>query len=343
MEHAQAGGRTLEAAMEGQRSFLPMSGMDLPRFAGIPTFMRLPHLALEDAAEVEIALVGVPWDGGTTNRPGARHGPRQLRDLSTMIRVLNQASGLRPFHTARCADLGDAPVNPADVQDSLGRITGFFRQLHERNIVPMAAGGDHLISLPALRGINPGEPVGMIHFDAHTDFYDRYFGGYTYTHGTPFRRAAEEGLLDPKRVAQIGIRGSAYDGEDVAWARAHGVRIVMIEELMDRGPEAVMEEARAIVGDRPTYVSFDIDGIDPSMAPGTGTPEIGGFTTHQAQRMIRRLHGLNLIGADLVEVSPPFDPSGGTAWVGVNIMFELLCVLADAVMRRREANRPQAS
>lgn len=174
----------------------------------------------------------------------------------------------------------------------------------------------------------------MVHFDAHTDLYDAYFGGYRYTHGTPFRRACEEGLLDPKRIVQIGIRGTAYDGLDVEWGRANGVRIVMIEELLDRGVDAVMAEARSIVGDQPTYVSFDIDGIDPSMASGTGTPEIGGFTTHQAQRMVRLLQGLNLIGADLVEVSPPFDPSGQTAWVGVNIMFELLCVLADVIGRQ---------
>ena len=157
----------------------------------------------------------------------------------------------------------------------------------------------------------------MIHFDAHTDFYDTYFGGFRFTHGTPFRRAAEEGLIDTSRVVQIGIRGTAYDGEDVEWARAHGVRIFMIEEVMDRGPDAVMAEAREIVGDQLCYVSFDIDGIDPSQAPGTGTPEIGGFSTHTAQRMVRKLQGLNLIGADLVEVSPPFDPSGMTAWVGV--------------------------
>ena len=323
--------------MSDLEAYLPLSGMDTPRFAGIATFMRLRQVALEDADDVEIGLVGVPWDGGTTTRPGARHGPRQLRDLSTMIRLVNQATGLRPFHTARCADLGDASVNPADLQDSLQRIGGFFTRLRAKGITPMVAGGDHLISLPVLRGLFQGEPFGMIHFDAHTDFYDKYFGGYTLTHGTPFRRAAEEGLLDPRRVVQIGIRGTAYDGEDVAWARAQGVRIVMIEELMDRGPDSIMDEARAIVGDRPTYVSFDIDGIDPSQAPGTGTPEIGGFSTHQAQRMIRRLQGLDLVGADLVEVSPPLDATGGTAWVGVSMMFELLCELADAVARRREA------
>ncbi len=318
------------------RNFLPQSSMDTPRFAGVATFMRLPHLTLEEAAEVEIGLVGVPWDGGTTNRAGARHGPRQLRDLSTMIRMLNQATGVRPFHTARCGDLGDAPVNPADVADTLTRVADFFGRLRAAGILPLTAGGDHLISLPVLRGlVGDSGPVAMIHFDAHTDFYDSYFGGFRFTHGTPFRRAAEEGLLDTSRVVQIGIRGTAYDGEDVEWARAHGVRIVMIEELMDRGPEEVMAEARAIVGDHPCYVSFDIDAIDPSQAPGTGTPEIGGLTTHQAQRMIRRLQGLRLIGADLVEVSPPFDPSGMTAWVGVNLMFELLCVLADSVARHR--------
>ena len=325
------------------RSFLPLSGMDLPRFAGIPTFMRLPHVPLQEADDVQIGLVGVPWDGGTTNRAGPRHGPRQLRDASTMIRLMNQATSIRPFHTARCADLGDCPVNPADLQDSLARISGFFGRLRAKGIVPLTAGGDHLISLPVLRGIvGHGASLAMIHFDAHTDFYDSYFGGFRFTRGTPFRRAAEEGLIDTARVVQIGIRGTAYDGEDVVWARQHGVRVVMIEELMDRGPDAVMAEARRIVGGQLCYVSFDIDGIDPAYAPGTGTPEIGGFTTHQAQRMIRQLQGLNLVGADLVEVSPPFDPSGMTAWVGVNIMFELLCVLADAVARRAAAT-PSAS
>ena len=315
------------------RTWLPLSGMELPRYAGIPTFMRLPHLPPEEADEVQIGLIGVPWDGGTTNRPGPRHGPRQLRDASTMVRLFNQATGARPFHQARCADLGDSPVNPVDVADSLNRITAFYERIRDRRILPMTAGGDHLVSLPILRALAHERPVGMIHFDSHTDFYDSYFGGFRYTHGTPFRRAAEEGLLDCTKVVQIGIRGTAYDGEDVEWARAKGVRIVMIEELMERGVEPVMAEARAIVGDTPCYISFDIDGIDPSQAPGTGTPEIGGFSTHQAQLMVRKLMGLNAVGADLVEVSPPFDPSGLTAWVGVNIMFELLCVLADRVGR----------
>ncbi|MGF1474841.1 MAG: agmatinase [Geminicoccaceae bacterium] len=318
--------------------FLPQSGMELPRFAGVPSFMRLPQIPIDQADEVEIGLVGVPWDGGTTNRPGARHGPRQLRDLSTMVRLANQATGAKPFHTARCADLGDAPVNPANLEDALTRIGGFYAKMRTKKIRPMTAGGDHLVSLPVLRGLvgasdaNPARgPVGMIHIDAHTDLYNEYFGGQRYTHGTPFRRAIEESLLDPKRMVQIGLRGTAYDMEDVAFGREAGVRLIFIEELFDRGVTEVMAEARAIVGEGETYLSFDIDAIDPSQAPGTGTPEVGGIFVHDAQRMIRALDGLNLIGADLVEVSPPFDPSGGTAWVAVNLMFEILCVLANAV------------
>lgn len=322
--------------------FQPVSGAELPRFAGIPTFMRLPAVPPDAARadEVEIGIVGAPWDGGTTNRPGARHGPRQMRDLSTMIRAVNPASRVNPFALANCADLGDVPPNPADLQDSLARFTGFYGRLKQRGIVPLTVGGDHLISLPALRGLAADGPLGMIHFDAHTDLYDTYFGGFRYTHGTPFRRAIEEGLLDPSRVVQIGIRGTMYDGADIEWGRAQGVRIVPIEEFMERGPAHVMDEAREIVGRAPTYVSFDIDFIDPAYAPGTGTPEIGGPTSFQAQQVVRRLAGLDVVGADLVEVSPPFDPSGGTAWLGVSILFELLCVMAVAVAERRAAEVP---
>ena len=205
-----------------------------------------------------------------------------------------------------------------------------------RRITPLTAGGDHLVSLPVLRALVKAGPLGMVHFDSHTDLFNDYFGGFRYTHGTPFRRAIEEGLLDPRRIVQIGIRGTGYDGEDIAFAKSAGVRIVRIEELMERGPHAVMDEARTIIGERPVYVSFDIDGIDPAFAPGTGTPEIGGFTTFDAQQMVRRLEGLDIVGADLVEVAPPFDTSGNTAWVGVSIMFELLCAMAPAVARRRD-------
>ena len=320
------------------RNFLPVSGLESPRFAGVPTFMRLPAIdpTGPELKDVAIGFVGVPWDGGTTNRPGARHGPRQLRDLSTMIRRVHPVSGLDPFTVVNCADLGDVPVNPADLQDTLKRVTAFYDVLVKAGIAPVTAGGDHLVSLPVLRSLAKKQPLGMIHFDSHTDLFDDYFGGFKYTHGTPFRRAIEEGLLDPKRIVQIGIRGTAYGSEDIDFARSVGVRIMRIEEVMEKGPDKVMAEARTIVGAKPIYVSFDIDGIDPSQAPGTGTPEIGGYSTFQAQQMVRKLSGLDIVGCDLVEVSPPFDLSGGTAWVGASIMFELLCTLAPAVKKRRE-------
>ena len=315
--------------------FQPTSGFDLPRFAGVASFMRLPQLSpdQERYGDVDLGLIGVPWDAGTTNRPGPRHGPRQMRDYSTMIRRINPATGVDPFERVNCADLGDVGPNPADLQDSLERITTFYGDVVKAGITPMSIGGDHLCSLPILRAL-ADKPLGMIHFDAHTDLFDSYFGGFKYTHGTPFRRAIEEGLLDPKRVVQIGIRGTMYDGEDMEFGRSVGVRIIQIEEFFERGVADVMAEAREIVGDQPTYCSYDIDFIDPSFAPGTGTPEIGGPNSFQAQQVVRELDGVNLVGADLVEVSPPFDQTGGTAWLGISIVFELMCVLAKAIERR---------
>lgn len=324
--------------MQNDLFFKPVSGKELPRFAGMPTFMRLPHVDINSDRidEVELGIIGVPWDAGTTNRPGPRHGPRQLRDLSTMIRTINPANDIKPFDLVNCADLGDVGPNPIDLTDSLSRIEKFYKNLRSKKITPMTAGGDHLVSLPVLRGIATENPLAMIHFDSHTDLFDSYFGGFKYTHGTPFRRAIEEGLLDPKRVIQIGIRGTAYDYEDIEWARSKGVRIIRIEELFSRGIDSVMDEARILVGDAPVYCSFDIDFVDPSVAPGTGTPEIGGPNAFEAQKVIRALRGLNLVGADLVEVSPPFDPSGGTAWLGASLMFELICMLACTIDNKRK-------
>ena len=319
---------------DNKRRFRPISGNVLPRFAGIPTFMRLPHLAPDEAEEVDIGLIGVPWDGGTTNRAGARHGPRQMRDSSTLMRNVHHVTGVRPYELANCADLGDTPVNPVDLEDSLARIQRFFETVHSRGIMPLSAGGDHLVTLPIMRAIAKDGPLGMVHFDAHTDTWDRYFGDYTYTHGTPFRRAIEEGLLDPKRTIQIGIRGGLYTPQDKDWGLEQGIRVIEIEEFFELGTQRVVEEARRVVGEGPTYISFDVDGLDPVYAPGTGTPEIGGFSTHEAQIMLRGLRGLNLIGGDVVEVSPPFDPSGNTALVGVTLMFEILCLLSECVSQR---------
>ena len=315
--------------------FQPVSGFDLPRYAGIPTFMRLPCLQPGDALynEVEIGLIGVPWDGGTSNRPGARHGPRQLRDLSTMIRAEHPTSGVRPFEVANCADLGDVSPNPSDLMESLNRTVAFYERIRDDGIIPLTAGGDHLVSYPILKALAAERPLGMIHFDAHTDLYDGYFGGTPYNHGTPFRRAIEDGYLDGSRVVQIGLRGTRYDLDDIEFGKKHGVTMIMIEELMDRGPADVMAQAREVVGGKEAYVTFDIDFIDPAFAPGTGTPEIGGPDTLTAQRLVRELTAVNLVGADLVEVSPPFDQSGNTAWVGVSIMFELLCVMVQSLKK----------
>ena len=320
---------------EAENPFKPVSGNVMPRFSGIATFMRLPHVT--EPAGIDIGLTGVPWDGGTTNRAGARHGPRQIRDMSTLMRNVHHVSRIKPYDICRCADLGDVPVNPVDLADSLNRIERFFTRLHDAGVAPLSAGGDHLISLPIMRAIARERPVGMVHFDAHTDTWDRYFGDHVYTHGTPFRRAIEEGLLDPKRTVQIGIRGALYSDGDNDWGAAQGIRIIDIDEMYRMGLPAVIAEARRVVGDSPTYVSFDVDGLDPVYAPGTGTPEIGGFTTYEAQQMLRGLQGLNLIGGDVVEVAPPFDPSGNTALVGATMMFEILCVLADAIAARRSA------
>ncbi|MSQ54767.1 MAG: agmatinase [Betaproteobacteria bacterium] len=311
----------------------PIDSVQTPRFGAIATFMRLPHLT--DPAKLDIALVGVPWDGGTTNRPGARHGPRQIRDMSSMMRRVHPTTKIAPFELARIADLGDAPANPIDLMDSLARIEKYFAAIHAAGCLPLAAGGDHLITLPIFRAIARQRPVGMIHVDAHCDTNDSYFGGHKYTHGTPFRRAVEEGLLDPKRTVQIGIRASMYARDDNAFSHDSGMRVIEMQEVERIGMDAVVAEARRVAGDGPTYISFDVDGLDPVFAPGTGTPETGGLTTREAFTLLRGLRGLDLVGGDVVEVSPPFDASGNTALVGATMMFEIMCLLAECVAKRR--------
>ncbi|KQZ48476.1 agmatinase [Rhizobium sp. Root149] len=311
----------------------PVDAAQVPRFAGHATFMRLPAVA--DAEGLDIALVGIPWDGGTTNRAGARHGPREVRNYSSLMRSAHHMFGTEPYKVANIADVGDVAVNPIDLMDGLRLIENGISAIVEKGALPLAVGGDHLTTLPVLRAVAKNGPVGLIHFDAHSDTNDTYFGDNRYTHGTPFRRAIEEGLLDPARMVQIGIRGSVYGSDEHAWALKQGVRIIYMEEFVARGALEVMEEARAIVGGHATYVTFDIDSIDPSMAPGTGTPEIGGFTTREAQQLLRMLDGLNLVGADVVEVAPPFDLNGMTSIVGATVMFELLCILARQIERQK--------
>lgn len=311
----------------------PIDSAITPRFGAIPTFMRLPYVT--DPTQLDIALIGVPWDGGTTNRAGARHGPREIRNMSSLMRKVHPTSNIAPYSLARVADFGDSPVNPIDLMDSLKRIETFYAKLHAAGCLPLSAGGDHLITLPIFRGIAKDRPVGMIHVDAHCDTNDTYFGGNKYTHGTPFRRAVEEGLLDPKRVVQIAIRAPKYAADDNDFSYQSRMRVIEMQEVDRIGIEAVIAEARRVVGDGPTYISFDVDGLDPVFAPGTGTPEAGGLTTREAMTLLRGLRGLNLVGADVVEVSPPFDQSGNTALVGATMMFEILCLMAENVAKRR--------
>ena len=311
----------------------PVDAALVPRYAGVPTFMRLPFVPSPEG--LDIALFGIPWDGGTTNRAGARHGPREVRNQSSLMRRVHHVSGVEPFNLANVADIGDLSVNPIDLQDGLARIEAGIAAVVAAGAIPLGIGGDHLTTLPALRAVARARPVGLIHFDAHSDTNDTYFGDNRYTHGTPFRRAIEEGLLDPRRTIQIGIRGSVYEPGEHDWAREQGVRVLYMEEFVARSAADVMAEARRIAGDGATYVSFDIDCIDPSMAPGTGTPEIGGFTTREALAMVRLLDGVNIVGADVVEVAPPFDIGGLTALAGATMAFELLCVIARGLGRSR--------
>lgn len=307
--------------------------MQRPRYTGLATFMRAPYT--EDPTGVEIGMIGVPFDGGVTNRPGARHGPREIRNQSSMMRRINQSSGICPYDLAKVADLGDAWVSsPFTLESSLDEITEFYERIHAAGVMPLSAGGDHSVTLPIMRAIARDRPVGMVHFDAHCDTGDDYMGS-KFHHGAPFRRAVEEGLLDPKRTVQIGIRGGLNDRDLWKFSHDSGMRVIYMDELYDMGVKAAVAEARRVVGDGPTYVSFDVDGLDPVYAPGTGTPEIGGFTTHEAQVMIRGLQGLNLVGGDVVEVAPSFDLTGYTALTGATMMFEILCVLADSLANRR--------
>ncbi|GEP02061.1 guanidinopropionase [Methylobacterium oxalidis] len=318
--------------------YRPASGMDGPRYAGVASFMRLPVLDPAAAAgEIEIGLVGIPFDGATTNRPGARLGPRAVREATTGTRQFNPATGVAPYALAACADLGDVPVNPLDAADTCRRVEAFHAGLRAAGVVPLSVGGDHLVSYPVLRALGAGRPLGLVHIDAHSDTDDGQYGGMRLTHGTPFRRAVEDGVLDPHRTVQIGIRGSIDSADERDWACARGIRILTMEETLARGLPEILAEARAIVGEGPAYLSFDIDALDPAYAPGTGTPEMGGFTGREALYLVRGLRGLDLVGGDLVEVVPSLDPTGVTSLAGATIAFEILCLLADAVARRREA------
>lgn len=308
--------------------------MTRPRYVGLPTFMRAPY-AERDWSAIDIGLIGVPYDGGVTNRPGARHGPREVRNQSSLMRRINQATGVCPYELARIADIGDAVVErPFVLTEAHEQIGAFYERVMAAGVVPLSVGGDHSISLPILRVLGRDRPVGMVHIDAHCDTGDDYLGS-RFHHGAPFRRAVEEGVLDPKRTIQIGIRGGINERDVWGFSHDSGMRVIYMHEIPALGLDGVIAEARRVAGDGPTYLSFDIDSIDPAFAPGTGTPEIGGLTSFEAQRLVRGLSGIDVVGGDMVEVSPPFDPSGNTALVGATILFEMLCIAAESVARRQ--------
>ncbi|GAB4217721.1 MAG: agmatinase [Rhodoferax sp.] len=303
----------------------PLSGNAMPRFGGMASMMRLP--VAPSAAGLDAAFVGVPLDAGTSHRPGARFGPRAIRAESALIRPYNMATGAAPFDALQVADLGDVAINPYSLEKSLPIITDFYAELLASGCTPLTLGGDHTIALPILRAVAQQHgPVALVHVDAHADVNDTMFGERI-AHGTPFRRAVEEGLLQCDRVFQIGLRGSGYAADDFDWPRQQGFHLTLAHEVWWQSLAPLMAQVRATVGHAPCYLSFDIDGIDPAYAGGTGTPEVGGLTVPQALEVIRGCWGLNLVGADLVEVSPPYDPSGNTALLGANLLFEMLCVL----------------
>lgn len=307
----------------------PLSGNAMPRFGGLASMMRLP--VQDSAAGLDACFVGVPFDLGTSNRGGARYGPRQIRAESALLRPCNLATGAAPFDAMQVADIGDVAINPFNATDSVRIIEEAYDAILAHACVPLTLGGDHTITLPILRAMRRRHgALGVVHIDAHADMNEHMFGE-AITHGTPFRRAIEEGLIDPRRMVQIGLRGSGYGTADLDWARQRGVRGVPAEACWYRSLKPLMDELRPQLGAGPVYLSFDIDGLDPAFAPGTGTPEIGGLTSTQGLEIVRGCRGLDLVGVDLVEVSPPYDTTGNTALAGASLLFEMLCALPAAV------------
>lgn len=303
----------------------PLGGNEMPRFGGPATFMRLPAKTIDDP--LDVGIIGVPLDIGASNRPGARFGPREIRDESRMLRPFNVSTGADPFNSLSIADIGDVPINTFNLQKSVEIIEKHYDKVVAAGITPVSIGGDHTIVLPILRALKKKYgPVGVVHVDAHADVNDHMFGERI-AHGTPFRRAMEEGLLDGNRVVQIGLRGTGYSPDEYQWSRDQGFRVVQAEECWYKSLAPLMAEVRAKVQGGPVYISFDIDGLDPAYAPGTGTAEVGGLTVHQGLEIVRGCKGLDVIGCDLVEVSPPYDTTKNTSVVGANLLYEMLCVL----------------
>ena len=303
----------------------PLGGNEMPRFAGVPTMMRLPSASSSEG--LDVCFVGLPVDGGASNRNGARFGPRSIRAESCLLRPFNLATGAAPFESLQVADCGDVAINTFNITDSARRIREAFDGLLRNNVIPLSMGGDHSVTYPVLQAIAKKHgPVALVHIDAHADVSDTMFGERI-AHGTPFRRAYEENLIRPDLTFQIGLRGSGYSPDDFNWSRSKGFTVVTAEECWDKSLSPLMDGIRARIGDTKTYISFDVDGLDPSVAPGTGTPEMGGLSGRQGLQIVRGCRGLKIVGGDVVEVAPAYDPSGNTSLVAANLLFEMLCVL----------------
>ena len=303
----------------------PLGGNELARFSGPNTFMRLPQAS--DLAGLDVAFLGIPMDIGTSWRSGTRFGPKQIRAESAMIRPYNMATGAAPFDRLQVADIGDLAINTFNLADTIRIISESYDQILAHDLIPLAMGGDHTLTLPVLRAIAKKHgPVALLHVDAHADVNDQMFGERE-CHGTTFRRAYEEGLIRADKVFQVGLRGTGYAATDFTEAQGWGFQIFQAHELWGKPLDKLGQQIRADIDTLPVYVSFDIDSLDPAYAPGTGTPEIGGLTTAQALQLIRALAGANIVGCDLVEVSPPYDPSGNTALTAANLLYEMLCIL----------------
>ncbi len=312
--------------------YQPLDPSVTPRFADVATFLRTKRCDIDPA--VDVGLVGVPFDLGVNYRTGARQGPSGVREASRLIRLVHPSSGIKPFEICNVADLGDAPINPMNKDKSIEQIQTFFEVLRDTGITPIAIGGDHTVPLPILRALAKDQPLGILHVDAHADTLDEICGDKI-NHATFLRRAAEEGIVDPHRVIQIGLRGSRFTENDIQYGYDVGYTIITMDEYEEMGRAAVIDKINTVLGDGPIYISIDIDGLDPAYMPGTGVPEIGGILPRDMQVILRSLQGKNIAGGDICEITPCFDPTGITCITVANLMFEILCIAADSIHRKR--------
>jgi agmatinase len=304
----------------------PADSFESPRFSGVRTFARLPNV--QDLENADAAVVGAPFDTGTTFRVGARFGPESIRSVSHLLRPYNPSQSVSVFERLSVIDYGDMPVVPGYIEASYGRIAEGLEPMHRAGVVPVVLGGDHSIALPELRAAaSVHGPLALVQFDSHPDTWDTYFGE-RYNHGSVFRRAVEEGLLDPSRSIQVGMRGPLFAPGDWEDSREMGFDLVPTDKVREVGIEKTLDRIRARVGDAKAYVSFDVDFVDPAFAPGTGTPEVGGFTSWEALRFLRGLAGIRIVGCDVVEVYPAYDPAAITAFLGAAAAYEMLTLIA---------------